>query len=248
MPNGFFIFKGFTDLFTFKNNSIFPLDPEQIVGYDLDMEKKITQRQKDLLEIIYKYIKNSGYPPTFEEMREQLKVASNQSVIDLLAKLEQQNYLKRNESSARSIAILPLGYKELGKPALVSFLGVTTAGAPIEPIEISGEWQTVSDNAALLKDDVFLLKIKGDSMINAGIDDGDVVLVKTEKEFISGDIVLANIGDKKTVKRFISEDKPPYLYLKPENPKYPIIYFTEEVTLAGKVISVLKNGYWKKTN
>lgn len=209
------------------------------------MNGKITKRQKDLLEIIYHYIKNEGYPPTFEEMRIRLNVSSNQSIIDLLAKLERQKYIKRNESMARSITILPLGCKILKKSLLAPFLGATAAGIPLEPIEISGEWQTVSDDTSLLKDEVFLLKIKGDFMINAGIDNGDVVLVKSEKEFVSGDIVLANIGDKKTVKRFISEDKPPYLYLKPENPKYEIIYFTEDVTLKGKVISIMKNGQWK---
>lgn len=210
------------------------------------MEKKITKRQKDLLLIIYQYIKDSGYPPTFDEMKERLKVSSNQSVLDLLTKLEKQRFIKRNGSTARSIAILPLGYTALGEPPLAAFLGVTSAGAPIEPIEISGEWLEVSADAALLQDNVFLLKISGDSMINAGIDDGDVVLVKSEKEFISGDVVLARVGDEKTIKRFISEDKPPYIYLKPENPKYNIRPFTDEMELVGKVISVLKNSYWKK--
>jgi repressor LexA len=166
--------------------------------------------------------------------------------VDLLAKLEKQDFIKKNESAARGIALLPLAYEVLGKPSLVVFLGVTSAGVPIEPIEISGEWQSVSSDTAILSDQVFLLKISGDSMINAGIDDGDVVLVKSEKEFVSGDVVLADTGDEKTVKRFISEDNPPYVYLKPENPKYKIRPITDEMKLVGKVISVLKNGYWKK--
>lgn len=209
------------------------------------MSKSITKRQRDLLAIIYHYVKDAGYPPTFEEMRESLGVSSNQSVVDLLNKLEEKGIIKRNESAARGIAILPLGYEILGKPPLVAFLGVTTAGFPIEPIEISGEWQSVSGDAAQLRDDVFLLKIKGDSMINAGIDDGDVVLVKSEKEFISGHIVLADIDGEKTIKRFISDDQPPYIYLKPENPKYSVIPATERMRLVGRVISVLKDGYWK---
>src|SRR3989338_10244897 len=114
------------------------------------MIKTITKRQKDLLAIIYDYIKSTGYPPTFEEMRHRLKVISNQSVIDLLNKLEEKRLIKRNESVARGIAILPLGYETLGKPSLAPFLGVTTAGIPIEPVEISGEWQQVSQDAALL--------------------------------------------------------------------------------------------------
>ena len=202
-------------------------------------------RQRELLAILYNFIKNSGFPPTFEEMRDALDVTSNQSVIDLLNKLEEKQLIKRNESSARGIAILPLGYEMLGKPHLAAFLGVATAGAPIEPIEISGDWQPVSQEVLLLKDEVFLLRIKGDSMINAGIDDGDMVLVKREKEFVSGNIVFARIGDEVTIKRFVSEDKPPYVYLKPENPKYQIIPATDEVRLEGKVVSVFKKDYWK---
>jgi len=205
----------------------------------------ITKRQKQLLSIVYEYIKDVGYPPTFEEMRERLQVVSNQSVIDLLEKLGKNRIIKRGDSVARSIAILPLGYEILGSPPLVAFLGATSAGSPIEAVEISGEWQEFSGNVSQLKGNVFLLKISGDSMINAGIDNNDIVLVKSEKEFISGDIVLANNNGESTVKRFVSDDKPPYVYLKPENPKYPVIPFTEEMELKGKVISILKNGYWK---
>ena len=209
------------------------------------MKKQITKRQKELLAIIYHYIKDSGYPPTFEEMRESLGVISNQSIVDLLNKLEKRELIKKTKGSARGLVILPLGHEILGRPPLAPFLGSTAAGAPIEPIEISGEWQTISPEAAILKDNVFLLKISGDSMINAGIDDGDVVIVKSEKEFISGDVVLADIGGESTIKRFISDDKPPYIYLKPENPKHKIIPATDRMKLVGKVISVLKNNQWR---
>ena len=83
--------------------------------------KTITKRQKDLLLILYDYIKNLGYPPTFEEMREALDVVSNQSVIDLLDKLEEKSIIRRSESSARGIAILPLGYEILGRPPSLHF-------------------------------------------------------------------------------------------------------------------------------
>lgn len=209
------------------------------------MKKPITERQKQLLEIIYQYINTSGYPPTFEEMRENLGVSSNQSVIDLLRKLEEKKIIKKTGSSARSLAILPLGYETLGEPPLVGFLGMASAGAPIQSIEISGEWQPISKEVAKLSEEVFMLKVSGDSMINAGIDDGDAVLVQTKKEFVSGEIVYAQIGDESVIKRFMSDDKPPYVYLKPENPKYENILFTDETTLIGKVISVLKNDYWK---
>src|SRR3989344_3515243 len=159
-------------------------------------------------------------------------------------KLKKSNVIKK-ETGARTLVILPLGYEILGTPQLAPFLGVTTAGMPAEAIEITGEWQALSNNVAKLQSDIFMLRISGDSMINAGIDDGDVVLVQTKKEFISKEIVLAEVNGDSTIKRFISEDKPPYVYLKPENPKYQNILFTDTTELKGKVISVLKNNYWK---
>lgn len=209
------------------------------------MKNTITKRQNDLLVIIYRYIRDTGYAPTFEEMRENLKVSSNQSVVDLLHKLEKNGFIKKRESSARGISILPAAYSILGEPPLVPFVGFTSAGSPIQSIEISGEWQTISQEVAKLSEEIFMLKVSGDSMINAGIDDGDAVLVQTKKEFVSGEIVYAQIGDGGTIKRFMSDDKPPYVYLKPENPNYDLIPFTHEMELKGKVVSVFKNGYWK---
>lgn len=196
------------------------------------------------MDSIYQYISSSGFPPTFEEMRENIGVSSNQSVIDLLAKLEKIGCIRRNESAARSISILPLGYQMLGHPPLVPFLGATTAGMPMEAIELKGEWQEISGTVAKFKDEVFLLKVIGDSMINAGIDDSDVVLVQSKKYFVTGEIVLANTDNGATVKRFMSVDTPPYTYLKPENPKYDILLFTDDVELQGKVLSVLKRDQW----
>ncbi|OGZ46164.1 MAG: repressor LexA [Candidatus Ryanbacteria bacterium RIFCSPHIGHO2_02_FULL_48_12] len=213
------------------------------------MKESITTRQKQLLSIIYQYIRNSGYPPAFEEMKDGLGVVSNQSVIDLLEKLSRSGAIKRNEGGARSIVILPFGYGVLGAPPLAPFVGVAAAGVPMEAIEISGSWHEIpstgSDKLARLAGNVFILKISGDSMINAGIDDGDLVLIQEKKEFISKDIVYAQIGEDATIKRFVSEDKPPYVYLKPENPRYGIINFTDETELKGKVVSVFKEGYWK---
>ncbi len=209
------------------------------------MKLSPTKRQKELLNVIYDYIKNTGYPPTFQEMREELGVVSNQSIIDLLSKLEQRKMIKKDEVTARGIAILPFGYDSLDRPPLAPFLGIASAGLPIQTLEIPGEWRPISKDVSQLDDKVFLLKISGDSMINAGIDDGDVILVKAQREFASGDIVLARVDDEATVKRFVSDDKPPFIYLKPENPNYNEIPFTHEMKLEGKVISVLKGGYWR---
>ncbi len=211
------------------------------------MKNIITKRQKELLGIIYQYIKDSGFPPTFEEMRESLGVSSNQSIIDLLEKLKNKGFIKKSESSARGITILPAGYEVLGNPPLAPFLGATAAGAPLEIIETIGEWQSLSGEVAQFSGEIFLLKIQGESMINVGINDGDIVLVRKQDEFISGDIVLAQTSEGSTVKRFISQDKPPYIYLKPENPnpQYKNILFTDETRLIGKVLSVLNKNNWR---
>src|SRR3989338_1973171 len=208
------------------------------------MREIITERQKRLLEVIYDFCVNTGYPPTFEEMRRTLGVSSNQSIVDLLEKLCKNGYIKKG-NGARSLAILQLGHIAIGRPALAPVFGTTTAGLPAESIEIAGEWHSISSDVARFTEDVFMLKISGDSMINAGIDDVDAVLVQTMKEFVSGNIVFAEIGDEGTVKRFMSDDKPPYVYLKPENPNYKNILFTDDVRLKGKIISVLKSEHWQ---
>lgn len=202
------------------------------------METLPTNKQRKLLEIIYHYIQNSGFPPSFEEMREVMGVKSNQSVVDLLDKLEKQGLIRKNAGAARSLTILPLGYQALDKRPLVPFLGVSHAGLPVNTVEITGEWQELSGGFAKLTNEIFILKVSGDSMINAGINDGNKVLVQSQKEFSSDDLVVADIDGETTIKRFVSDDNPPYVYLKPENPNYKIIPFTHRMRLVGKVISV----------
>lgn len=209
------------------------------------MQKVVTNRQKELLEIIYSYISDSGYPPTFEEMKEKLRVVSNQSVLDLLNNLEKQMLINKDEGTARSIKILRKGYEILNRPPLVATVGVTSAGPFMEAVEIKGQWNKMSGEISRLQDDVYILKISGDSMINAGIDEGDLILVQKKKEFYTDDIVVAQTPDGTTVKRFISNDEPPYVYLKPENPKYKNIRFTEDMQMEGKVVSIFKQGLWK---
>lgn len=210
------------------------------------MKNPVTKRQKELLSIIYASYKNTGYPPNFDGMREALGVSSNQAVLDLLRALEQKELIRRDARVARGIVILPLGYEILDQRPLVQFAGAASAGPLQEAIEIQGRWEEVSPDIAQLED-TLILKVSGESMINACIHDGDLVLVRKANEFSSGDIVLARHQDEATIKRFISEDAPPYIYLKPENPEYPIINFTEETELVGKVIAILsRSGEWKK--
>ncbi|MCX6762467.1 MAG: transcriptional repressor LexA [Candidatus Moranbacteria bacterium] len=205
-------------------------------------QKNITSKQKKVLELIYDAIKNSGFPPSFADLKESLKVSSNQSVLNFLKSLEKKGLIKREEGQARGIKILRLGYKILEKEQLVPYAGTSSAGAYIESFtNVFEKWSVfpggeLKDEKLKISDeDVFVIQVHGDSMINAEIDDGDMLLIKKTGEFKSGDIVIARSDDGTTVKRFIADGGK--RYLKPENPNYeniPII--PGEINFEGKVI------------
>jgi len=196
------------------------------------MSEGMTKRQKELLGFIYTYFQSAGYCPSMEEMRESLKVSSNQAIIDLLSALEKKDLIKR-DNIARGVVIKPLGYKAIGKEPLVKFSGVSAAGPAIEAIEQS-EWIPMPNGYRRLEN-VFVVEIYGNSMINAGIYDRDKVLIKEEKEFKHGDIVLARIGDEVTLKRFVYDNG--RTYLKPENPACRNIAITHDTYFLGKMIA-----------
>lgn len=198
--------------------------------------KKVTERQKELLKLIYCSLRDNGYSPSFEELKGSLGVASNQAVYDHLESLEKKNLIKRGEHQARNIKITSAGCRVLGVNLIVPVAGVSYAGNLSESYEIADDWQELSKDVKRHNKEVFLIKVSGDSMINAGINDGDTLLAQEDKEFKSGDIVLAETPEGTTIKRFISDNSPPYIYLKPENPEHKIIQFTHEMTLKAKII------------
>jgi len=205
------------------------------------MKTAITEKQKKVLESIYESIKDSGFPPTLADLKELLDLASNQAILNYLNSLENQGFIKREEGQARGIKITPLGLRILGKQRLAPIVGMVAAGPYIESFsETSFKWVDlpsgiIPNEKVRQSDDVFIVYVSGDSMINAGIDDGDMLLVKKSKEFKSGDIVVARSEDGATVKRFIAEGGK--RYLKPENPAHkniPII--PGEINFDGQVI------------
>jgi len=211
--------------------------------YNGDMENYLTQKQKKVLKLIYSNIYSSGFPPTLVDLKEELGVSSNQSVLNFLDILEKKECIERKkEGQARGIKILPLGYKEIGKEPLIKVAGASAAGPYIESYANAfTNWLPVKsgilkkENIAQSKDDVFIIKVHGDSMINVGIDNDDMLLIKEAQEFKSGDIVVAETDEGTTVKRFIADGGK--RYLQPENPKYEkIIIIPDEVKIQGKVI------------
>jgi site-specific DNA-methyltransferase (adenine-specific) len=199
-------------------------------------KETITKRQGEVLKIIYDSLINAGFPPSFSELKEKLKISSNQSLLDIFSILEKNNFIHREEGSARGIKILRRGYKAINVNPLAPIVGITSAGGFTEAIEEINAWQPLSKDVETIADFVMIVRVMGDSMINANIKDGDLILVKKTKEFVSGDIILVQTPDGTTVKRFISQNKPPYKFLKPENPKYSIIPFTDEMEVIGKMI------------
>ena len=211
------------------------------------MTQNITEKQKRVLELIYNSINNSGFPPTLADLKEELDVASNQTILNFLRILEEKGFIKRKEGHARTIKILPFGFKILNKKQLLPLLGDTSAGSFAESFGDFRKFQEIPSNVmlnerALISDEVFLLQVHGDSMINANIDDGDILLIQKIREFKNGDIVVARSDDGTTVKRFVVDGGK--TYLKPENPAYKIIPIYPETYFDGKVIlnlSALKN-------
>lgn len=199
----------------------------------------LTERQKQTLMFIYNSIRYSGYPPTLADLKEKLQVVSNQAVLDLLKILEEKKYIRKEEGAARGIQITQKGYDALNVSTYAPMIGVTAAGPFMDTLEQYGDWQRVSNDLAKLSDKIALFKIKGDSMLGAGLNDGDIVVIQYQvNEFRNGDIVLARNDDGTTIKRFVNVSG--RIHLAPENPKYERIPFTPDLRLLGKVISKIQ--------
>ncbi len=185
--------------------------------------------------IIYNSFRDAGFPPSLQNLREDLGVASNQAVLDLLKALEKKGFIKREEGTSRGIVIRPIGYEAIGKEPLVRVAGVTAAGPMTLAIE-QNEWTEMPSGHQKFEN-VFVVKVSGSSMIEAGIYDGDSVLIRKAEEFKSGDIVLARQGDDVTLKTFTYDNG--RTYLKPENPACRIIPITHDTYFLGKMIANL---------
>lgn len=199
----------------------------------MPIANELTKRQKQVLKAIYKSLKDSGYPPTLADLREELDVSSNQAVLDLLRLLEEKEFIKKEEGMARGIKILKKGYEILGAQPMMSYVGVSAAGPYMQAIE-DMQWQAVGDVDMPLD---MLVRVRGDSMIGADINDGDLVVVRKAREFKNGDIVLARYDGETTIKRLVHDNG--RVYLKPENPKYKNIPIYPETRLLGRVVSII---------
>lgn len=203
------------------------------------MKKEITERQKELLQFIIKQVRDHSLPPSVSEMATFLKVKSKNAVAKLLSALEDAGYIK-TDGRARGITVLDSLGEVLEKGLIrVPLLGHIQAGSPHLAEEHIEEWINLPQTLVRGRRDVFLLKVRGDSMVNAGIYEGDLVIVRPTKEARHNDIVVALLHDEATVKRFIQIKN--RAYLKAENPDYKNIYPKEEWMIQGKVVGVIRN-------
>ncbi len=200
---------------------------------------KITSRQKELLHYIIKQVRDHNLPPSISEMAEFLKVKSKNGVAKLLNALEGEGFIKTS-GKARGIQVLKTLGESLEKGFIkVPLLGSIQAGSPHLAEEHIEEWINLPTTLTRGRRDVFLLKVRGDSMLNAGIFEGDLVIVRPTKEAKNNDIVVALLHDEATVKRLVYVKN--RAYLKAENPKFKNIYPKEEWTVQGKVVGVIRN-------
>lgn len=205
------------------------------------MEKKITKRQEDVLDYIKKYIVEHGYPPATREIGAALGLSSPATVHTHLKRLEDAGYIKKTNSKFRTIEILVDNEYEQKNDDLVKvpLLGKITCGSPIEAIETPDEWFTLPASLIPTKETVFTLRASGESMINKGIYDGDVVIVQKQKIARNGDIVVAMTMDNEvTLKTFYKEND--HIRLQPENDTMEPIYL-DNCYILGKAIGLYRS-------
>jgi repressor LexA len=198
---------------------------------------KISKKQLEILEYMKNEILMKGYPPSVREICEAVSLKSTSSVHSHLETLEKNGYIRRDPTKPRAIEIIDDKFNLTRRELVnVPIIGTVTAGQPILAVEnIEGYFPIAPD--FLHNQQAFMLKVKGESMINAGILDGDYILVEEASVADNGQIVVAMIGEEVTVKRFYKEKG--YYRLQPENDfMEPII--ANEVSIVGKVIGLFR--------
>ena len=203
---------------------------------------KLSKRQQDILEFIKKEVKTKGYPPSVREIGEAVGLASSSTVHGHLSRLESKGLIRRDPTKPRAIEILTVdsdSHIPKSKVINVPIVGKVTAGQPITAIENVEEFFPLPERLAPSDEQLFMLEIMGESMIEAGILDGDYVIVRQQTSANNGDIVVAMTDDNEaTVKRFFKEKD--YFRLQPENSTMdPIILLN--VSILGKVIGVYRH-------
>jgi repressor LexA len=203
----------------------------------------LTKRQREIFEFIRRYSKRYGYPPTVRDIGRAVGLASSSTVHAHLANLERIGLLRRDPSKPRAIELLDRavgsavdGVRSIVGPSDLPLVGSVAAGSPVLAEENIEEHIPVPDVAGG-REGQYVLRIRGDSMKDAGILEGDLVIVKTQETAHDGDIVVALLGEEATVKRFFRERD--HIRLQPENDAMEPIR-SKEVRILGRVVGLLR--------
>ena len=201
------------------------------------MNNKIGDKQLEILNYLKKEIKEKGYPPSVREICDAVDLKSTSTVHGHLNRLEKKGLIRRDPTKPRAIEILDDSFYGIRQELVnVPIIGKVTAGQPILAVENIEDYFPLPVDY-VRNDTVYMLHVQGDSMIEAGIFDNDLVLVRKQSTAENGDIVVALIEDGATVKRFFREKD--HIRLQPENPTMsPII--VKDVSILGKVIGLFR--------
>jgi repressor LexA len=199
----------------------------------------LSTKQNQILSYIKENLRAKGYPPSVREIGEAVGLSSSSTVHTHLTKLESLGYIKRDPTKPRAIDVLDEAQWRQKTVIPVPLIGMVTAGQPILAIENIEETYPLPAELIGGEDNVFMLSVKGDSMVNAGILDGDYILVRQQSNANNGDIIVALIDDEEaTVKRFYKEAG--RIRLQPENDLMEPIY-AEQVAIVGKVVGLFRS-------
>lgn len=201
---------------------------------------ELTKKQSEVLKFVKEFMVSHGYPPTVREIGEALGLSSPATTHSHLKGLEEKGYIRKNGSKNRAIELLVDNeYAKKNENIVeVPLLGKITAGNPIEAIENPGEYFSLPAYLIPKQKEVFTLKVSGESMINAGIYDGDIVIVERCNTARNGEIVVAMTDENEvTLKTFYKEDG--YFRLQPENDTMKPFIF-KNITILGKAIGLYR--------
>lgn len=201
-----------------------------------DLNKKIGKKQLEIYNYIKQQIQEKGYPPAVREICKAVGLSSTSTVHGHLSKLEKYGYIRRDPLKPRAIELLKdsIIQKEMIN---IPIVGKVTAGMPILAVENIEETFSIPLNFVKSTNELFMLKISGESMINAGILDGDLAIIEKINTASNGDIVVALIGNEATIKRFFKEED--HIRLQPENPTMePII--VDDCSIIGKLCGIYR--------
>ena len=198
---------------------------------------RITKKQTEILEYIKSQILNKGYPPSVRDICTAVNLKSTSSVHAHLETLEKNGYIRRDPTKPRAIEIIDDNFNLTRREVVnVPLIGQVAAGQPLLAVEnITGYFPIPAE--FIPKEEVFMLNVKGESMVNAGIYDGDQIIVKQQSTASNGEIVVALVDDSATVKRFYKENG--HIRLQPENDfMEPIV--VDSCEIIGKVIGLIR--------